>query len=432
MTESKNSKTLFENIIKDLVPKLSSYKYICSVFSSEEFQNDNINISLSDGLASLCVFFSELNKIYPDQNYDKIAHEYLMLITKTLNESNYTNLSLWGGVCGVALSSVCMSDGFLRYKNFLTSINKSIVDLVHEKLKFLRNVSTLKEEYYDVMYGLSGIANYHMLFLDSKEMIGSFKLIIEYFISLCKDYSIDGIYYPKFAVNTSDSIFIQNKKNKYYVNLGLSHGIPGVLLILVKSYMNGIRLKGHLQAIHYLKDIVFNSYITNQKYWPASIMFCNGSNKVVLKEGYTRDAWCYGTPGVAYVMLKTAEALNDKYLKTISVSSMLNSLKYQNGAISPTFCHGYAGLLYLSNKFYKETKIESFNSYQRNLVSKILPFYDQRYAFGFKNIDIVNGKKCQTDDFGLLSGTIGIMLSLFAVYYGRRTPWDVAFLLDEY
>lgn len=432
MIENNTLKNSFEDIIRNLVPKLSSYEYICNVSSAGNAKIHDINTSLSDGLASLCVLFSELNKIYPNKNYDKIAHKFLTLITKTLNENNYISLSLWGGICGIALSSACMSDGFSRYRNFLNSVNKSIIYLLNEKLKFLKSVSTLKEKYYDVMYGLAGIANYCMLFLDSKEMIVSFKLIVEYFISLCKDYSIDGMYYPGFTINAVGSPFIQNKKSKYYVNLGLSHGIPGVLLILVKSYMKGIRLSGHLKAIQYLKDILLNSYIINQKRWPDSIIFHNGSNKGILEKCYMRDAWCYGTPGVAYVMLKTAEALNDGHLKTISVNAMLNSLKHQRGAIPPTFCHGYAGLLYLSNRFYKDTKIESFNDYQKSLVRKIFSSYNRQYAFGFKNIDIVEGKKCQTDNFGLLSGTIGIMLSLLAVYYGRKTPWDVAFLLDEY
>lgn len=432
MIGNNDLKSLFEDIIRNLIPKLSSYEYICNVLSAKKAKIHDINTSLDYGLAPLCMLFSELNKIFPNKDYDKIAHRYLTLITKTLNESNYVNLSLWGGICGTALSAVCMSDGFSRYRNFLNSINKSIIDLLNEKLKFLKNVSTLKENYYDVIYGLAGIANYQMIFLNSKEMIGSFKLVVEYFISLCKDSFIDGIYYPGFVVNASDSPFIQNKKIKYYVNLGLSHGIPGVLLILVKSYMKGIRLNGHLRAIQYLKDILFNSYIVKQKCWPDSIMFCKDSNKVMIEKWYMRDAWCYGTPGVAYVMLKTAEALNDDHLKTISVDAMLNSLKHQSGDIPPTFCHGYAGLLYLSNRFYKDTKIESFRDYQKSFIRKILSSYDQRHAFGFKNIDIVNGKKCQTDDFGLLSGTIGIMLSLLAVYYGRKTPWDVAFLLDEY
>lgn len=432
MIKNNSLKTSFENIITKLIPKLSSYEYICNVLSAEKSKIHNINTSLSNGLASLCVLFSELNKIYPNKNYDKVAHEYLVLITKVLNKNNYINLSLWGGICGIALSSVCMSDGFSRYRNFLNSANKSIIYLLNEKLKFLKSVSTLKEEYYDVMYGLTGIANYYMLFLDSKEMIDSFKLIVKYFISLCKDYSIDGTYYPGFTVNASASPFIQNKKGKYYLNLGLSHGIPGVLLILVKSYMKGIRLSGQLKAIQYLKCILLNSYIINQKCWPDSIVFHNGSNKVMIEKWYTRDAWCYGTPGVAYVMLKTAEALNDGHLKAISVDAMLNSLKHQSGAIPPTFCHGYAGLLYLSNRFYKDTKIESFNDYQKSLARKILSFYNRRHAFGFKNIDIVDGKKCQTDDFGLLSGTTGIILSLLATYYGRKTPWDVAFLLDKY
>ncbi len=435
MSGNNDLKYSFEGILKDLALKLSSYEYICKVSSSKNSNIRGMNCSISDGLASLCIFFAELNKIYPNIGYDKVAHKYLSLIVKFLNKSNNTNLSLWGGLCGIGLAAVCMSNNFLRYNSFLKSVNDVIVSFVDEKLKFLKTVPELKEEYYDVMYGLSGIANYHMLFLNSQEMIIRLKLIVEYFISLCKDKLIDNRYYPGFTLDTTSSIFIQNKQSKYYINLGLSHGITGILLVLVKSYMKGICLNGHVQAIKYLKDIILNNYIvnaTNRKYWPASVRFYNNSNKMMYEEGYTRDAWCYGTPGVAYVMLKTSDMLDDKYLRTIATNAMLDSLKYQDGAISPTFCHGYAGLLYLANKFYMSTKFAKFKVCQEKLVHKILAFYDSKNIFGFKDIDIVNSEKCYIDDFGLLSGSIGIMLSLMAIYYERKTPWDVAFLLDEY
>ena len=435
MLENNNLKYSFESILKDLAFRLSSYEYICKVSSSKNLNVRDINCSISDGLASLCIFFAELNKIYPNMGYDEVAHKYLSLIVKFLNKGNNVNLSLWGGLCGIGLAAVCMSDNFLRYNSFLKGVNDVIVKFVDERLEFLKTVPELKEEYYDVMYGLSGVANYHMLFLNSQEMVIRLKLIIEYFISLCKDKLIGNRYYPGFTLDTMSSIFIQNKESKYYLNLGLSHGITGILLVLVKSYMKGICLNGHVQAIKYLKDIILNSYVVdakNRKYWPASVRFYNDSNRMILEEGYTRDAWCYGTPGVAYVMLKTSEILDDKHLKTIAINSMIDSLKYQNGAISPTFCHGYSGLLYLADKFYMSTKFAKFKVCQEKLVHKILTFYDHKNIFCFKDIEVVNSEKYYIDNFGLLSGSIGIILSLMAIYYKRRTPWDVAFLLDEY
>ena len=111
---------------------------------------------------------------------------------------------------------------------------------------------------------------------------------------------------------------------------------------------------------------------------------------------------------------------------------MLDSLKYKEFCISPTFCHGYAGLLYLAYKFSKLTKIEQFKIYQQELERKILSFYNSQNIFAFKDIDIVNGKSEHKDNIGLLSGTIGIILSLLAVHGCKQTSWDTAFLLDDY
>ena len=310
---------LYKDILNNLIPKFGSYDCLNKLILSNELHSNELDISLSGGLSSLCIFFAELNSIYPNKNYDKIAHNYLSMIIKYIEKNiNNINISLWGGLCGIALATACMSNNFSRYQNLLKKINDLIISTTKEKLKLIEALPLSKEEYYDVMYGLSGVASYHMLFLNSTNMVDNLKLIIKYFISLCKDTIINNKKFPGLTLDMSKSSFIQNKQKKYYINLGLSHGIPGILLILVKSYKIGINLDGQLEAIKYLKNIIINyCYNKNKRiYWPTVVTFCLDSNNSESRY-YTRDAWCYGTPGVAYVLLKTSEVLEDSSLKSL-------------------------------------------------------------------------------------------------------------------
>ena len=149
-----------------------------------------------------------------------------------------------------------------------------------------------------------------------------------------------------------------------------------------------------------------------------------------MNETNSRDAWCYGTPGVAYSLLIAGKSLNKREYIDSSVDAMKKAIKRLNGIYSPTFCHGFSGVAYISKRFYEITNIEYFNEHSVNLINKVLDLYDEKAAFGFYNIEKDNEKTKYYDYIGIIDGVVGILLTILAIENGIKTPWDYAFSLQ--
>ena len=441
LLEKNCTENYFEEILNDTIIKLSDYSHIEKItnlpYNTVKLNGLNIKAfdkySLSNGLPSLCVLFGELNELYPNKGYEKIAHNYLSTVVSHIRRNiNNIDVSLWSGLCGIALSTVCMSNKGTNYQSLIKTLNKIIADKTIKKLNRLNRIDDIKEEHYDVMYGLSGVANYLMLFKDDSQILETLTMILTYMINICKYKVVDNKKVPRFMISKTNSYFVENNDNHHYINLGLSHGIPGILMVLIKAYSLGIILDGQLSTINMLKNLILNHCINTgyRKIWSSEISMIDYINeRSELK--YSRDAWCYGTPGIAYVLLVTAEVLKDDNLKNFAIESMKDALKYKLGINSPTFCHGYAGLLYLSHKFYEHTKIKYFKTVCENIQKKIITFYNKNNPFGFKNIEFCMDKPKAIDDPGLLNGTSGILLSMMATCKEEKTPWSLAFMLNN-
>ena len=104
---------------------------------------------------------------------------------------------------------------------------------------------------------------------------------------------------------------------------------------------------------------------------------------------------------------------------------MINNVK---GIYSPTFCHGYIGVAYIYWRFYEMTGIIEFEKYANQLSDKIWEFYSENNPFGFKDIEYIGS----THQIGLLSGVVGILLPLLAIYGYKETKWDNAFMLGSF
>ncbi|PEK75223.1 lanthionine synthetase LanC family protein, partial [Bacillus pseudomycoides] len=80
----------------------------------------------------------------------------------------------------------------------------------------------------------------------------------------------------------------------------------------------------------------------------------------------SRAAWCYGTPGVARALYLAGKVTNNQEYIDVSIQTLDDLFNYQRhewGLYSPTFCHGYAGLLHILNLMYIDTKKEKFKGY---------------------------------------------------------------------
>ena len=218
-----------------------------------------------------------------------------------------------------------------------------------------------------------------------------------------------------------------NKKEYYWsddysYNLGMAHGIPGVVAALSLICLQGKGSSEGISVLRKLSQFLFDiQQRTRGKLLPGEIDVLKNTEKPLYS---TRCAWCYGNPGFAMSLKLASEALNSKKLKKIQkelIDDMQNSPFKQWKISSPMICHGYSGVLEILLRLKNYQVIEEFD-----LINKILGAINLEKRYCFENNNFGNEK----DICGFLEGSTGIFLTLINLLTENEAFWDQVLLIS--
>ncbi|WP_051710347.1 lanthionine synthetase C family protein [Streptomyces sp. NRRL S-350] len=134
-------------------------------------------------------------------------------------------------------------------------------------------------------------------------------------------------------------------------NTGAAHGIAGPLSLLALAHQAGNSVPGQEKAIATAAHWLLN-WAAPGPSWPPYVSGDDlaqppDAERLAAAPG-RRDAWCYGTPGIATVLHHTGRALADPVLLTLARQA-LDRLARRPPATwdttGPGLCHGSAGVL---------------------------------------------------------------------------------------
>jgi hypothetical protein len=193
-------------------------------------------------------------------------------------------------------------------------------------------------------------------------------------------------------------------------NLGLAHGLPGVIGLLAKSHAAGVVSAGPLldRSVEWLFD----------QRLPANA----GSVLPALCAPYLAPrrsplAWCYGDPGASIALFVAARHAGPTDWETAALSvaeaAAARSLT-DNSVEERSICHGSAGLAHIFNRLYQATENASM---RRATEAWLLTTMDA----------------CQPyvpPDPDLLMGSPGIGLVLLAAATTVEPRWDRVLLMS--
>ncbi|URZ02933.1 lanthionine synthetase C family protein [Clostridium felsineum] len=398
-------------------------------------------LSLINGYPALGVLFGELHEVFPQEEWDLVGHKYMIKIEEIIKEKGIEQFTFFSGAGSVGMAAYALSCNGKRYNNFLKSIN----DFIFEEYPIILNGVTLqhKDVYmwnYDVIRGMSGIGRYLLLFKQDIRVKSIIEKILKYLITLADDIEVFGNMVPRFYISRENQ-FLQSDRELYTkgnFNFGVSHGISGPLAFMSIALINGIEVEGQRNAIRKIVSILNNFRYTENKatYWPGRVSFEDFIEKKVYEKN-RRASWCYGVPGIGRTIYLAGKALDDEGYKNMGIDafSKLCLLKEDElKLISPTFCHGYAGLLQVLNLMYNDTGLENLREYRDKILNKILSFYCEDSAFGFYDIDISDYANMSDikkfDNCGLLNGSTGVVLSILGAIRPNKTQWDSIFMIN--
>ena len=388
-----------------------------------------------------CMLFGELDAHFPDDHWDQVAHQYMLKLQEELNHEPLGGMALFNGAAGVSMAGWALSRGGLRYRKFVEVMNECIIHSCEKNRPHVaqRVGGHVRMGDYDAISGIAGIGRYLLLFKNQPKMRKVLEESLEYLVALTTDIEVDGHSVPGWYISVEEQ-FLRADQEKYphgNFNLGLAHGIPGVLSLLSLTLLEQIEVPGQKRAIrkivNWLRQFQIRVPERTGGYWPSHISWEEQIAGCILTSTHERDGWCYGTPGVGRAIYLAGCALEDVSLKELAIQSfdaVFAQSEEEWQLPAPTFCHGLAGLLHLTQLMFLDTGISRFKAYRQRVLVSLLQKYQPEKEFGFCELEGRGNELYSLDRVGVIDGAAGCALALLAVIKPIRTNWDVMFLVN--
>lgn len=201
-----------------------------------------------------------------------------------------------------------------------------------------------------------------------------------------------------------------------YYNVGLAHGVVGVVILLAEAAARGIPGAADLLA-------GATAWLETQDSGdPARrfpLMIARG-----LSHGAQRDGWCYGDQAAATALVRAGQVMQraDWIERGVSAARAV-ARREPTMALDPAFCHGSLGRAHMFNRLAQATGDDELAEAARRWYRDTLARRVEGTGVG--GYRFPDG---QSEPASILTGSTGIALGLIAAVSSVEPGWDRAFL----
>jgi hypothetical protein len=284
--------------------------------------------------------------------------------------------------------------------------------------------TTPRREDYDVVGGLAGLGLYTLDRLPRPAAAECLSRVVDRLATLAEPRG-GGV-----TLHTPPARLLSQTAAVYprgYYNLGVAHGVPGVLPLLAAACAAGVA-----RARPLLDGMVA---------WALAQELPEGAgsrfptlltpDQAPADAAPSRAAWCYGDPGIAAALLWAARTAGEPAWEAaalrVAQAAAQRSLD-SAGVRDAGLCHGSAGLGLLFNRLYQATGEDTLREAAR-------AWYEQTLAPGLRRPGEgvagylswgprPDGTGGWIAERGLLTGAAGVGLSLLAAVSPIEPRWD--------
>ena len=209
-------------------------------------------------------------------------------------------------------------------------------------------------------------------------------------------------------------------------NVGVAHGVPGVIPVLAQSCALG------LDARDLLDGAV--AWLFAQKLPEGADSFFPYSVAPDFEPRPTRLAWCYGDLGIAVTLLVAARAVGEAgwEREALEIARRAATRREVSGVVDAGLCHGAAGNAHLFNRLYQATGDSILREAALHWLGRTLDFHQPGQGVGGYLMWIM-GEGEELDwrpDAGFLTGSAGVGLALLAAATAIEPEWDRVMIAD--
>jgi len=374
--------------------------------------------SLAGGTAGLAVFYGYLSRAVSSNDHKKTALRHLQEAGDAV-ESVVMNPSLYGGFTGVAWATA-------HLQRRLQPDEEISTEAIDEALRDHVNRPRWRGDY-DLINGLVGFGVYALERLPSPAAVACLEGVIDRLEETSRSRA-GGLTW-----HSSPNLLPEHQRKECphgYYNLGLGHGVPGVIALLGAAWAAGV---GRRKARRLLDEAV--GWLLRQRLTKSPGALFPAWIAPGLKREGSRSAWCYGDPGVAAALLCAAQCVGEPAWEREALEiarGAANRPPDQAGVVDAGLCHGAAGLGHLFNRMYQATGDATLARAARFWFDRTLAMREPgRDVGGFSALAAKgDGTRFRQDDPGLLTGASGIALALLAATTSIEPAWDRMLLVS--
>jgi lantibiotic modifying enzyme len=370
-------------------------------------------LSLSGGSPGVALLHAYLARTQLSEGGENAAVQCLrMAVTAAARQP--TAAALFGGLSGVGWSMAHIQSLLpdLDVAADLAEIDDGILDHVR-KSPWMGD--------YDLINGLVGIGVYALERLPHQVARACLECIVDRLAETALEED-DGLTWwtdPAWLPSPQREQFPRG-----YFNLGLSHGVPGVIALLARACAAGISVE------------MGRPLLTRAIHWLLAQQTPEGFATWVTPGEATRPArlaWCYGDLGIAVALLSAGRLMHapewEREALAIARRASRRSREV-SGVIDAGLCHGAVGVAHLFNRLFQATGEIWLAETARYWFDEALAMRKPgRGIGGFEAwAPGDDGRMGWVADPGFLTGSAGIALALLAAATPAEPEWDRALL----
>lgn len=213
-------------------------------------------------------------------------------------------------------------------------------------------------------------------------------------------------------------------------NLGVAHGIPGVIGFLAAAKRAGLADPRLAPLAH---DAV-QWLLTQKGTWPSSVFPAHVPPNDAPRP--TRTAWCYGDLGIAAVLLLAARSFGraDWQAEALAIARLAAARTPEETRVTDVgLCHGATGIAHLFNRFHQATNDDGMRQaaerWYRIALDMRRPGEGIAGFIGWADTGRPGEGEWRGEP-GFLSGVAGIGLALLAAVSDVEPAWDRVMVLS--
>ncbi|QBD82915.1 hypothetical protein EPA93_45925 [Ktedonosporobacter rubrisoli] len=384
--------------------------------------------SCYSGRAGLALLCAQLAAVFPEDEWDVVAHQHLQAVTSMLSTRPTTYFRTGASsLCSLLFVILLLSRNGTRYQRLLSTLEAQTLPEVRALAQHILAERThgCHASVYDHLHGLAGMGTYLLCRCHIPAVAETLQTVLSALIYLTEEK--DGIPHWFTPFEHIDAEILKKKYPEGYLNCGFAHGIPGLLALLSIARSCKVEVPGLENGIRRAADWLIQHRMTDAWgiNWPAVFPLGKSFSPI----GGSRTAWCYGIPGVARALWLAGQALDYAPYREAALEGMYSVYRQPDTTrqIEPAgFCHGLAGLLHITLRFASETQDERFVEVANTLCEQFVANYQPEALFGYRALGT---GRYPMDLPGLLYGAAGNVLVLLASATSHEPIWDRLFLL---